>query len=69
MYKVKENTFRIKDFTSGDKVDESKFIETTNQRNKKTQKGFFNPYKNLPVHFLSKFCFVCYIFPGRSMLT
>ena len=32
MYKVKDNVFRIRDFTSGDKVDESKFIEGTNQR-------------------------------------
>ena len=32
MYKVKQNTFRIRDFTSGDKVDESKFIKGTNQR-------------------------------------
>ena len=32
MYKVKDNVFRIRDFTSGDKVDESKFIEATNQR-------------------------------------
>lgn len=32
MYKVKDNTFRVRDFTKKDNVDESKFVETTNQR-------------------------------------
>lgn len=32
MYKVKDNVYRIRDFTSGDNVEESKFIEGTNQR-------------------------------------
>ena len=32
MYKVKENTFRVRDFTKKDNIDESKFIESTNQR-------------------------------------
>lgn len=32
MYKVKENTFRIQDFTKRDNVDESKFVEGKNQR-------------------------------------
>lgn len=32
MYKVKDNTFRVRDFTSGDNVDMSKFVEGTNQR-------------------------------------
>lgn len=32
MYKVKDNNFRVQDFTKRDNVDESKFIEGTNQR-------------------------------------
>ena len=35
MYKVKDNTFRIQDFTKRDNVDESKFVEGKSQRGKK----------------------------------
>ena len=35
MYKVKDNTFRIQDFTKKDNVNESKFVESKSQRGKK----------------------------------
>lgn len=33
MYKVKDNTYRLQDFTKKDNIDESKFVEVRNQRN------------------------------------
>lgn len=35
MYKVKDNNFRIRDFTSGDHVNEDKFVEGVNQKGNK----------------------------------
>ena len=35
MYKVKDNTFRVRDFTKSDEVDESKFVEGVNQKGNK----------------------------------
>ena len=52
MYKVKDNTFRVQDFTKKDNVDESKFVESVNQRGEKRLETlvyvmFKNEYFNL----------------------